>query len=487
MAKRTTLCSRVRRPFGQMLALIAHVVKDFGGGKPAHLIVAGVARLRAHSARPRILANPAKKNASQRCLIAHVPVPRRMLLLTLVSSFALDARAGDWPQILGPHRSGAAEYEPALSAWPVNGPQTLWAAKLGSGFAGPVVVRDQVLVFHRVDDNERVECFNVSDGRSRWQTDFPATYRGGVNPDTGPRCVPLIHVDKVYLFGAAGRLHCVNLSDGKPRWSRDVYRDFDGDEGYFGAGSTPIVAGEKLLLNVGGRNSGLVAFDLATGATVWQVTSEKASYSSPTTAKVAGKTWVIFVTRLSTIAVDPMAGAIQFRFPFGQRGPTVNAATPLICDGHLFVSAAYRVGARYARLSDGKAQIIWQNDNVMSSQYSTCVFHQGHLYGTHGREDFANGEFRCVEASSGKLQWKSPGTGVGHVILVNDRMLMLNHEGRLRLARASPDKYQELASASVSTGITRALPALSNGRFYFRDNVGRGGQLHCLKVAASRD
>jgi len=370
-----------------------------------------------------------------------------------------------------------------LLAWPASGPQTVWSAQLGLGYAGPAVVGDQVIVFHRVGDDERVESFNVSNGRSRWKTNFPATYRGGVNPDTGPRCVPVIHQGRIYLFGAAGQLHCVSLSDGKPVWSRDAYADLAGDEGYFGAGSTPIVAAGKLLVNVGGRNSGLVAFDLTTGATVWKATSEKASYSSPTATTIDGQSSVIFVTRMSTIAVDPRNGAVQFQFAFGQRGPTVNAATPLICDGHLFVSAAYGVGARYSRLGDGSTRPVWQNDEVMSSQYSTCVFHQGHLYGTHGREDYGNGELRCVAASTGKLQWKLPRSGVAHVILARDRLLILNHEGQLRLARAAADKYEELSRANVSAGITRALPALSNGRFYFRDNVDRGGQLHCLMLA----
>ena len=410
-----------------------------------------------------------------------------LIFMLLVTALATNVSAGDWPQILGPQRNGVTVDEPVISAWPASGPQTVWSAKLGLGFAGPAVVGNQVIVFHRLGDDERVDCLNVSDGSRRWKTDFPATYRGSYNPDTGPRCVPLIHRGKIFLFGAAGRLHCVNLSDGKPLWSRDAYHDFGGDEGYFGAGSTPIVAADKLLVNIGGRNSGLVAFDLSTGETVWKATSEKASYSSPAAADVGGKPCVIFVTRLSTIAVDPTNGTVQFQFAFGKRGPTVNAATPLICDGHLFVSSAYGVGARYAKLSRGDARILWQNDDMMSSQYSTCIYHQGHLYGTHGREDFGNGELRCVAASSGKLQWKLPGSGVAHVILANDRMLILNHEGRLRLARAAPDKYQELANANVSTGVTRALPALSNGRYYFRDNVGRGGQLHCLKVAASTD
>jgi len=338
-------------------------------------------------------------------------------------------------------------------------------------------------VLHRVGNILRLDCLDATNGQRHWKADLPASYRGGVNSDTGPRCVPLIHQGRVYLFSAAGQLHCVRLQDGKPLWSKDTYGVFRGDEGYFGAGSTPIIADGKLIVNVGGRNAGLVAFNLDTGDTIWKATKAQASYSSPTTTTIEGQRYVIFVTRLSVVAVDPRDGTVGMDFPFGQRGPTVNAATPLICDGYLFVSAAYGVGARFAKLQTGEPDILWQNDEVMSSQYSTCVYDRGYLFGAHGREDFRNGELRCIEARTGKLQWKAPRSGVGHVILVNDKLLMLNHEGQLRLVRARPNKYQELARAQISTNITRSLPALSNGRFYFRENEAPDGELRCLVLA----
>ena len=42
------------------------------------------------------------------------------------------AVAGDWPQILGPHRNGAADGE-KIQPWDVGGPRTLWTYPLGEG------------------------------------------------------------------------------------------------------------------------------------------------------------------------------------------------------------------------------------------------------------------------------------------------------------------------------------------------------------------
>ena len=46
---------------------------------------------------------------------------------------------------------------------------------------------------------------------------------------------------------------------------------------------------------------------------------------------------------------------------------------------------------------------------------------------------------------------------------------------------SNPDKYEELASATVSTAVTRSLPAFSNGRFFFRENEA-GHRLVCLRL-----
>jgi hypothetical protein len=47
---------------------------------------------------------------------------------------------------------------------------------------------------------------------------------------------------------------------------------------------------------------------------------------------------------------------------------------------------------------------------------------------------------------------------------------LLTESGDLVLADCSPDDYHEHARAAVLTGPVRALPALSAGKLYARDN-----------------
>ena len=410
------------------------------------------------------------------CLLSSRLIP--LVSLILASSVC----AGQWPQILGPNRDGRAQGE-TLSPWSADGPRTLWTCDLGEGYAGCAVKDGRVVVFHRVGDIERSEALDVQQGQMLWRADFPATYRGGVNSDTGPRCVPLLHGDAVYLLGAAGDLHCVSLQNGKKIWSRQVYEDFSGLEGYFGAGSTPIVVDGKLLVNVGGRdNAGLVAFALDTGKTLWKSSQERASYASPTATKLGGKEIAIFVTRLNALAVDPEDGTVRFQFPFGQRGPTVNAATPLVFGDFLFVTANYGVGARLVRIKGDGFHEVWSRDDVMSSQYPTPVHHDGFLYGIHGREDVGVAELRCVEAETGTVRWSVPGFGMAHLIGADDKLLILTVDGRLLLAGATPERFTSLAEARISDTVTRALPALADGRLYVRENSAGRGRLTCLDL-----
>src|SRR5262249_12570199 len=154
--------------------------------------------------------------------------------------------------------------------------------------------------------------------------------------DDGPRCTPVIHGDSVFLLGPGGELACVAFETGKQIWHRQVYQEFKAPDGYFGAGSSPIVESEKLLLNVGGAGgAGLVAFSLTDGKTLWKATDEAASYSSPVATTIEGVRHLIFVTRLNVVSVDPANGEVRFRFPFGARGPTVNAANPLVLGDHV--------------------------------------------------------------------------------------------------------------------------------------------------------
>jgi outer membrane protein assembly factor BamB len=295
--------------------------------------------------------------------------------------------------------------------------------------------------------------------------------------------VPLVSRNSIFAYGAAGDLICVALGNGEVRWRRELAAEYDANDGYFGAGSTPILAGGNLLVNVGGKNAGLVALAPATGKTVWQSTKEVASYSSPALAKIDGKEQAIFITRFHCVAVDPATGKATTLFPFGMTGPTVNAATPLVIGDKLFVTASYGVGAELRQFTGDGAKQLWANDESLSSQYNTAVEAGGYLYGIHGREDSRSPPpaLRCVELATGKVKWSQDDFGCAHAILSGDKILLVGVEGKLRLIAANPSRYEELGTHDLRR-TTRALPALSGGRLYLRTNGPGGGELLCIPL-----
>jgi outer membrane protein assembly factor BamB len=378
--------------------------------------------------------------------------------------------AGEWPQILGPERNGIAARESIVELLPAAGPKTVWQYEVGEGFAGVAVAGGRVVLFHRRGAEELAEALDAETGQRLWKRSFRARYGGGVSADHGPRCVPVMHEGRVFLFGAAGDLHCVSLEDGRPIWTRATGREFSIPDSYFGAGSTPIVEGDQLLVNVGGKSgAGIVAFALTDGTTVWQKTDEQASYSSPVAVTEDGVRHVIFVTRYSAVSVNPADGTIRWRFPFGARGPTVNAANPLVFDGHLFLSASYGVGAVYADFSSDRAEKLWSNNDTMSSQYSTCVRFQGFLYGIDGRQDVGSARLRCFDPATGKVRWSQDQFGMASLILADGKLIVMKDDGTLVLASASPEAYRELGQSRILQRTTRALPALAGGLLYVRD------------------
>jgi len=413
-----------------------------------------------------------------------IPIKNCIFTLTIACAFALalfPCHATDWPQILGPNRDGIATGQQIHSDWANSKPTELWSKPVGQGFAGLAVAQDRAILFHRLGDEEVVEALDAKSGQPLWAHRWPANYVSSISPDSGPRCVPVIHNDAVYAHGAAGQLVCMNLSDGKPRWSRDTFADFDVRQGYFGAGSSPIVVGDVLLLNVGGRkDGGVVAFSLADGNTVWQIPDEQASYSSPAIATLAGTQHAMFITRYNFLSLNPADGAIRFRIPFGQRGPTVNGATPILLGNHAFLSASYGIGARWVEIKDDQANVLWSRDDLMSSQYATCVAHGENLFGIDGRQDGPPGHLRCFDPATGDIRWSKENFGMATLIRAGDTLLVTKTDGELVLVDANAKNYQELARFQLLHGTVRALPALANSRIYLRNET----ELKCFDLSA---
>ena len=391
-----------------------------------------------------------------------------VFMITLFGNAA--AWADDWPQWLGPNRNGVSAETGINTSWPEKGPKQLWQREVGSGFAGPVVVGNRLILFHRVGDMEVVECLDPADGKKMWDYSYAATFVDTYRKGNGPRSTPVIHGQRVITLGADGVLLCLDLQSGKKIWERRLLSEYKVPDSYFGVGTSPMVEKDLVLVNVGGRDAGIVAFALETGKEVWKATQDQASYSSPVCCTVGGARLGVFFTRNGVVLLDPANGKVRFQKRWRAAiDASVNAATPLVVGDLAFFSASYETGGLLLKLRPDGADEVWAGDEIMSNHYNTCVYHDGYLYGFDGRQEVGP-RLRCVELKTGKAQWTKERFGCGSMILVQGHIIILTEQGELISVEANPKAYREKARSRVFEGVPcRAQIALAEGRLFARD------------------
>jgi outer membrane protein assembly factor BamB len=235
-------------------------------------------------------------------------------------------------------------------------------------------------------------------------------------------------------------------------------------------------------VNVGGKrdNAGVVAFQLSDGKTLWKNVADDASYSSPMLLDLESMQIAIVVTRLKCVGLEVTQGTQVFDVPFGARGPTVNGASPVITENQIFLTSSYGVGSLSGRLVFPTFTTEFEKEQLFATQYATPIRIDGVFYGIDGRDDTGAADLKCFDPyrKKNKLLWTEQKFGYGTQILVDGKLLLLTTMGELVLVEPNSEEYRELARDRVLSGTTRALPAISNGLVYVRDDT----TLKCLDL-----
>jgi outer membrane protein assembly factor BamB len=377
--------------------------------------------------------------------------------------------AADWPQFLGPARDGTSPETGLLREWPKAGPPKLWEHKAGAGWSGPAVTNGKVIFFHRVGDDEVIECLDAATGKQIWQFKSPTNYMDRFGFDEGPRATPSIAGSNVYTLGAEGTLACLDLSDGKLVWEKKLASGYEMRKNFFGIATSPIADDDRIYVNVGAKGAGIVAFDRKNGKEIWKATDDEAGYSSPTMATIGGKRRLVFFTREGLVVLNPDDGKVLHKLRWRSRNPnSVNAAVPLVTDDQIFLSASYETGAVLLQVSDSGLKEVWKNDESLSSHYNSSVLRNGYLYGLHGRQEYGV-DLRCVEWKTGKVLWSQPRFGCASLILADGLLIAAAESGDIVLLEPNTKQFKEISRFSALESPVRAMCALSDGRLFVRD------------------
>jgi outer membrane protein assembly factor BamB len=405
----------------------------------------------------------------------------------------------DWPVFLGPSGDGKSTETGIRTDWSNGRLPVLWTRTLGESYGIGAVAEHRYYQWDRTGDMAQLLCLDARTGGELWTFEYPTDYEDLYGYNGGPRCSPLIDGDRIYLFGADGQLSCVRKSDGKPVWHIDTAKRFGVVQNFFGVGSNPVIEGRLLIVMIGGSppesrdiprgaldrvvgsNSGIVAFDKLTGEVVYQITDELASYASLKTATIDGRRWCFAFARGGLVGFEPSTGKVDFHYPWrATLLESVNASVPVVVGDEVFISEAYGPGSSLLKVRPGGYQVIWcdpprSRDHAMQTHWNTAVYHAGFLYGSSGRHA-RQGELRCIDWKTGRIQWSEPGLTRGSLLYVDGHFIHLGEYGDLLLLRANPERFEPvtiLRPHSDDGGPLLhypcwAAPILARGRLYVR-------------------
>ena len=145
---------------------------------------------------------------------------------TAPKPLATGAVTHDWRNFIGPTHNALSTEAPLLKSLGKNGPTLVWEMPKGEGFATPSVVGQRVLLFHRLENKEVIECLQAETGKRFWKFAYPVTYSDRYGFNGGPRCQPISDGASVYTYGVEGKLHCLKLTTGQVIWQRDLVTEF---------------------------------------------------------------------------------------------------------------------------------------------------------------------------------------------------------------------------------------------------------------------
>jgi outer membrane protein assembly factor BamB len=426
---------------------------------------------------------------------------RKLLFLpvTLILAASL-ASADDWPQWRGPSRDGVWHESGIVETF--DGPTLKidWKADIGSGYSGPTVADGRVYVTDRVTEPkqiERVHCFDSRTGKKIWSYTYDCPYRG-VGYEAGPRASVHLDEGRAYSLGTMGDLFCFDAPKGTVLWKKDLKSDYKIEMPTWGLAAAPLIEGNLLIVQVGGQEACLVAFDKKTGDEKWKSLDDPASYSAPIIVDQAGHRVLVCYTGHNVAGLDPQTGKVYWKIPFRPKQMVIGCATPVYHNGMIFVTNFFD-GCMLIKLLPDKLEAVkvWERSGPsekktdgLQSIISTPYLEGQFIYGVD-----SYGELRCLDLKTGDRVWESLAAvpkarwATIHFVKNADHVWMFNERGELIISKLSPKGFTEISRAKLIAptegqlpqrdGVCWSHPAFANRHIFARNDR----ELVCASLA----
>lgn len=370
---------------------------------------------------------------------------------------------GNWPQWRGANRDGISKETGLLKQWPADGPPLVWKATgAGGGYSSLAISQGRIFTMGLRGDREVIAAFDVATGKQVWATPHGSAFRN--DRGDGPRGTPTIEGNRLYALGGAGDLSALDTTTGKVVWTMNVLEKFGGRNITWGISESPLIIGERILVNPGGPGASIVALSKKDGSLIWKSQSDPAGYSSGIPVQIGTTTQVVFFTHNRAVGLDLKDGKLLWEYARAANR-VANAATPVVRGNRVFISSDYGTGAGLLEIkADGQAQEVYFTKD-MRNHHSSSILIGDHLYG------FSSGILTAMRFDTGEVAWRDRSVGKGSLVYADGNLYAFSENGVVGLIEATPTGYSEKGRFRITQDSlpTWTHPVVAGGRLYLRD------------------
>jgi outer membrane protein assembly factor BamB len=383
--------------------------------------------------------------------------------------------AAHWPQFRGPTGSGASIEADLPLTWSEQKNIRWKTAIHGRAWSSPVVLGDQVWVTTATPDGRRLSALAVHLETGRILHDLELfrveqpQYAHPFNSYASP--TPMIEPGRVYVtFGSPGTA-AIDTRTGKVLWER---RDLHCNH-FRGAGSSPIVFGNLLIMHFDGSDVQYVAaLDKQTGRTVWKTERSidfkdlgpdgkpkdegdlRKAFATPHIVNVNGKPILVSLGSMAVYGYEPATGRELWRIE--ERSGFSSSTRPVVGHGLVFFPTGFPTGhlvaLRLASPEDLEApRVAWRFDRGAPEKPSLVLAEDLLVMVDDG------GIATCLEARTGEMVWRARigGTHSASPLLAGRRVYFFDEDGKATVIEAGRT-FKVLAENQLDDGFM-ASPA----------------------------
>jgi outer membrane protein assembly factor BamB len=387
------------------------------------------------------------------------------------------AAASYWTDFRGPNRDGVYSEAAISTDWPAQGPPRLWKQPIGGGYASISFGQGRAYTIEQRRDKEAVTAYDPETGRELWAFSYPADF-DEVLGGPGPRATPVYHGGLVYSLGALGDLYALAAATGKPKWSKNILTDNAAANKHWAMAGSPLVTEDKVIVTPGGANGrSIVAYNRETGAATWHSLNDRAGYTSPILADLAGRKQIVWISAERAVGIALEDGKLLWEYPF-PAGMDMNCSQPIAVDeSHVLLSSSDAGGAAMLEISKTDKNDVFSvreawKTNRFKNKFNSSVIHDGYAYG------FDEAILACIDLKTGELKWKGGRYGYGQLLLAGDHLVVTTEEGDVVLVKAAPDGFHETARFPAVEGKTWNIPAIDHGLLLVRNTT----EMTCFRI-----